>query len=206
MNTSFTEISGRNDKSPLYHLVGEYNTRIQEYEMSQNIIAAPAWMLAVLQHRPARVIEIGTSNGGLSNLLSSCTAHYGAEFITMDTRVGGDVNEYPLYGNSKFYQWDCFEHIDEIKSWIQGDGQTFLLCDGGNKPKEFNAFSEFLKVGDVIGAHDWLDEDVEDYSPLYWGWLETAQKDLNVAIIKHDLVDFEPAWFKWSAWCVKQKL
>jgi hypothetical protein len=35
----------RNDVSPFYHLVGGYNCRIQEYEMSQNIIAPAAWML-----------------------------------------------------------------------------------------------------------------------------------------------------------------
>ena len=204
MNISY-EDSGRNDKSPLYHLVGEYNCRIQEYEMSQNLIAPSAWMLAILQHRPSMVIEIGTDKGGLSNLLSSCTAHYGGVFHTMDIKVGGDCNKYPLYGNATFHQWDCFEHYAEIKDWVQKKGQCFLLCDGGNKPEEFNTFSEILKPGDVIGAHDWMDETVPSFSPLYWGWQETHTRDLSESIIRHALVDFMPEWFRWSAWCVKQK-
>jgi hypothetical protein len=203
MNIS-EKIPARNDKSPLYHLVGEYNTRIQEYEMSQNIIAPAAWMLAILQCRPSIVIEIGTSKGGLSNLLSSCTAHYGGEFVTMDTRVGGDVMEYPLYGKARFHNWDCFIRVEEIREMIERPGLCFVLCDGGNKPKEFNTFVEFLKPGDVIGAHDWMDETAPDYSPLYWGWQETHTKDLAEAIKIHALVDFMPEWFRWSAWCVKQ--
>ncbi len=195
----------RNDKSPLYHLVGEANCTIQGYEMSQNVIAAPAWMLAILQHKPSMVIEIGTCKGGLSNLISSCTAHIGAEFHTMDTMNGGEKNKYPLYGNASFHQWDCFKYIEEIKNWIRKPGMCFVLCDGGNKPREFNLFSDLIKTGDIIAAHDFLPNDVPDYTPLYWGCFETHQEYLDDAINRNGLVDFEPKWFKWSAWCVKQK-
>ena len=56
----YKENPHRNDLSPFYHLVGEYNCRIQEYEMSQNIVAPVAWMLAISIHKPSMVIEIGT--------------------------------------------------------------------------------------------------------------------------------------------------
>lgn len=98
---------------------------------------------------------------------------------------------------------DCFEKIDEIQEWIQRRGLCFVLCDGGNKPKEFNTFSKFLKSGDVISAHDYCDETVEGYSPLYWGWREVPLESIRGAIKSENLEDFEPAWFQFSAWkCV----
>lgn len=194
-----------NDMSPMYHRTGPYNMRIQEYEMSQNLIAPAAWGLAIMQHKPAMVIEIGTDKGGFSNLLSSFVAHYGGEFHTMDIRNGGLENQYPLYGNATFHQWDCFEHANAIGELIDRPGQCFVLCDGGNKKLEFSTFALALKPGDVIAAHDWADETVPNYSPDYWGCYETSTASLQPAIDKHKLVDFMPEWFHFSAWCVKQK-
>jgi hypothetical protein len=194
-----------NDKSPLYHLTGDYNVRVQEYEMSQNMIAPAAWSLAVMRHRPLMVIEIGTCKGGLSNLLSGCTAHYGGEFHTMDVHSGGEKNKYPLYGNATFHLWDCFEHAEEIGELIRRPGQCFVLCDGGNKVREFSRFAEFLKPGDVIGAHDWIDETIPNYSPDFWGCCEVRTPDLEPTFARHGLTDFMPEWFQYSAWCVKQR-
>jgi len=206
MNLNYEQSTGRNDLSPLYHLVGDYNCRIQEYEMSQNILAPAAWMMAILKHKPELVIEIGTCKGGLSNLLSSCTATYGGRFVTMDIHDGGEKHKYPLYGDAQFYQWDCFEHASTIAAMIKNKGLCFLLCDGGNKPKEFDFFSDSIKKGDIIAAHDYFPPDMElTYSPLYWGWRETHHEALEPAIKRNKLVPFSPDWFKLSAWCVMQK-
>lgn len=201
-----TEHGIENDLSPLYHLTGPYNMRIQEFEMSQNLIAPAAWALAIMRHKPSMVIEIGTDKGGFSNLLSSFVAHYGGEFHTMDIKSGGDTAGYPLYGNATFHQWDSFAHGDEIRALIyKYAGPCFILCDGGNKKAEFNHFSDFMKRGDVIAAHDWIDFTVPNYTPDYWGCCETQTHDLQPAIDKHGLVDFMPEWFQFSAWCVKQR-
>jgi hypothetical protein len=193
------------DLSPLYHLTGSHNVKINGLEMAQNLIAPAAWALAVLNHKPSMVIEIGTSKGGMSSLISGCVKTIGSEFHTLDVHDDGDYNQYSLYGNSRFHKWDCFEHVDEIIEWMSRPGLCFLLCDGGNKPKEFNLFSQFLKVGDVIGAHDWCDETVPNYSPIYWSCSETPTARIQEAIDKNNLVDFEPSWFRYSAWCVKRK-
>ncbi len=192
-----------NDPSPLYHLTGPYNMRIQEFEMSQNLIAPAAWALAILRHRPAMVIEIGTDKGGFSNLLSSFVAGYGGEFHTMDVKFGGDTAKYPLYGNATFHQWNCFEHINEMRVLMQRAGQCFLLCDGGDKKREFNFFADFLKPGDVIAAHDWRGEGNPPFD--FWSWSEITPENIQPAVAKHGLVDFMPEWFQFSAWCVKQK-
>lgn len=193
------------DLSPFYHRTGPYNCRIQEVEMSQNLIAPAAWMLAIMKLRPAMVIEIGTCKGGLSNLLSSCTAQYGGEFHTMDVRTGGQENQYPLYGNATFHHWNCFEHIKEIEALIQKPGLCFLLCDGGDKPKEFNTFAPFLKTGDVIAAHDFCDETIPNFSPEFWGCFETPIDRIMETITKFRLTLFYPEWFTYSAWCVRRR-
>jgi hypothetical protein len=192
------------DVSPLYHLTGGYNIRINDYEMAQNMIAPAAWALAILQYKPKLVIEIGTSKGGLSAILSECVAHVGGEFHTFDVHGGGDYNQYPLTGNATFHEGDCFDikHSDFIDNKLHAPGLAFLLCDGGNKVKEFNIFKGSLKRGDVIGAHDWCDETKPGYSPTYWGWLETPSAKLRL----EGTVEFMPLWFHWSAWCVRERL
>jgi hypothetical protein len=192
------------DVSPLYHLTGGYNVRINDYEMSQNMIAPAAWALAILQHKPKMVIEIGTSKGGLSAILSECVAHVGGEFHTFDIHSDGDYNKYPLTGNATFHEGDCFHwpNFDFICEKMERPGLCFLLCDGGNKPKEWNAFRQFLKPGDVIGAHDYCDEALPGYSPTYWGWLETPIAKLEMS----GMALWEDSWFHYSAWCVRQKL
>lgn len=196
------------DQSPLYHRTGPYNMRIQEFEMSQNLIAPAAWALAIIKHKPSMVIEIGTDKGGFSNLLSSFVATYGGEFHTMDIRNGGDENQYPLYGNAHFHQWDCFEPSSLLAILIliaKYPGKCFVLCDGGDKKRELATFSEFIKPGDVIACHDFIDETVLNYSPDYWGCCEVQLRHIQETIDKHGLVDFMPEWFQFSAWCVKQK-
>ena len=198
----YKENPHRNDLSPFYHLVGGYNCRIQEYEMSQNIVAPVAWMLAISIHKPSMVIEIGTDKGGLSNLISSVVATYGGEFHTMDINVGEKQNMYPLYGKSFSHQCNCFEHVDQIQRCIQLDVKCFVLCDGGDKKREFNTFSKFLKPGDVIGCHDFIDETIPNFTPDYWGCCEVQSKDLELDGLK----DFMPEWFKYSAWKVCEKI
>ena len=192
------------DLSPLYHLHGAYNIRINEREMSQNLIAPAAWALAIMLHKPKMVIEIGTSKGGLSALLADCVAHVGGEFHTFDIHGDGDFNQYPLRGNATFHLGGCFEfpHAKIIVDCLRAPGRCFLLCDGGNKPKEWNTFRQFLKRGDVIAAHDWCDETIPNYSPDFWIMLETPIARLNV----DGMIPFMDSWFHYSAWIVRERL
>ena len=50
-------------------------------------------------------------------------------------------------------------------------GLASLLCDGGNKAKEWKLLNISLKPGDMIGAHDWCDETMPKYQP---GLLDNA--------------------------------
>lgn len=196
----------RNDDiSPFYHLTGPYNCTMQGYEMAQNLVAPVAWMLAIQRYKPLNVIEIGTGAGGLSALLASVVAFYGGRFQTMDILDGDGQRKYGLHGNSTFYQWDCFEHVDDIAHWIQQPGQAFVLCDGGDKPREFNTFASYLKVGDVIGVHDYLECSPEN-EKRFWSHKEVSDAQIRDSMLDYQLIDFMYPWFKHSAWCVKQKV
>ena len=192
------------DLSPLYQLIGSYNIKINDREMSQNLIAPAAWALAVMLHKPKMVIEIGTSKGGMSALLADCVAHVGGEFHTFDIHGDGDFNQYPLRGNATFHLGDCFDikNSDFIDNQLYKPGLAFLLCDGGNKVKEWNLFKHSLKSGDIIGAHDWCDETMPKYSPDFWIMLETPTAKLNL----EGMELWMDSWFHYSAWCVRQKL
>lgn len=131
-------------------------------ELSQTIKAVWLWEL-VLEHQPfKRFIDIGTWKGNLSLFFYLYCRARDAEFYTYDVRNrwGEQLWKFKteLGFDKRFFQWDVFQHIEEIGALISQPGQTILFCDDGNKPREFNVFSKFLKAGDVIAVHDWNKE------------------------------------------------
>jgi hypothetical protein len=133
-------------------------------------------------------------------MLSHSTSLYGGIVITVDT---GHEIQYPLHGRHIVHQrTDCFDVAHLIAHRIQSSGMCFVLCDGGNKEKEFNTFSKFLKPGDVIGAHDWINDRIPNFNPDYWSWSEVSEFNLDLS----GLAPFMPEWFEKSAWFVRQKV
>lgn len=131
-------------------------------EMSQTTKAIWIWEL-VLEHQPfKRFIDIGTWKGNLSLFFYLYSKARSADFYTYDVRNlwGKFIKEFKIeLGFDKhFYQWDVFQHIQEIGNIIKQEGQSIVFCDNGNKPREFNTFAQFLKSGDIIAVHDWMKE------------------------------------------------
>jgi cephalosporin hydroxylase len=131
--------------------------------MQQNL-NAPAKISSFLNEiKPVRIIEIGTGMGGLSVLLKM----YGAEFVTYDTN-DTRIFDHGIFGalGIDYRRWDCFKRKDEIADMIGRKGTTLVMCDGGNKHKEFTTFATYLKSGDYICAHDYSND------PNIWRWSE----------------------------------
>jgi hypothetical protein len=106
------------------------------------------------------IIEIGFNRGALSLWLDknkNKKSKLVSYDITFDDKIIND-------NNIDFRLGDCFDEliINDIKSLIQLPGKTLLLCDGGNKEKEFEIYSKFLKKNDVIMLHDYAHSE-EDY-------------------------------------------
>ena len=148
------------------------------------------------------IIEIGTYNGGLTSWLFD-NLKEGGKLISYD--IDGTINT----TNRKdidFRVDDCFaaEPFKDIIELIQSEGRTLVVCDGGNKAKEFNIFSKYLKPNDVIIAHDYCENDEEWKEKTdYWQWpyeADTLPDLIQLAIKENNLTPYKYEQFKFLLW------
>ena len=106
------------------------------------------------------IIEFGSGSGGFSLYLALQAYQRDMQFATFDlwkthsaeTRLG------KLLGMSEHcYAGDLFDGsarrvINELPHPL------ILLCDNGEKPREFREFAPLLKAGDIIAVHDFGNE------------------------------------------------
>lgn len=148
------------------------------------------------------IIEIGTYNGGLTSWLYD-NKNPNAMVVSYD--IDGTIN-HTGRTDIDFRVEDCFEEkpFNDIISYIQRPGRTLVVCDGGDKPKEFSVFSEYLKSDDVIIAHDYSVSD-EHWKLVteYWQWPYASDTNYDVikdAIIKNGLEPYKDREFNFYLW------
>jgi len=105
--------------------------------------------------RPTTIIELGTGLGGLTVCLGLWAYMNGCKTFSFDIRHRHSNNAAIL----RTLKVACVT-ANIFRRWraiagLMGSGVVLLLCDGGDKVKEFNLFAQFLKPGDVIMAHDY---------------------------------------------------
>lgn len=166
---------------PLFNLDGT-STSPLGMPMCQNRLAVPTWSYAMEVHPPARVLEIGSYNGALATALGLHCRAIGAEMHTYDLNPC-DERIVPI-GRAlgvQFHTGSVWDAIREIGRLIASPGVTFVLCDGGDKPRELATFAPFCKPGDVIAAHDY--DAVHERDPSvpqperFWPWTEIRKAD-----------------------------
>lgn len=181
------------------------NSRFLGFPMSQNRYAVPAWSYFLEVHKPPRIVEIGTHCGGLTCCFAIAARNYGGRVWSFDPgdqrdQMGGDYLGWFNFLGIEFVNADCFapESEELIESIIANPGQCLLLCDGGDKRREFNHFARYLKAGDIIAAHD--------FASTAWPWQEIQERD--VAKVSHELrlEYFMKSIFEPTGWMVKVKL
>ena len=162
------------------------------------------------------VIEIGTSYGGLSLYLYEQSLQHDFNFITYDysgfrSGVWSERKQElkDAWNNELLFDFrdkDVFSPttITEISTILQNN-KCLLLCDGGDKPKEIQIYSEHLQSGSYIMGHD--------YSPnrMYfnkhtknkvWNWLELKDQDISETMKQHNLSKCDKYYtdFRDTAW------
>ena len=168
----------------------------------QNKNFYPAFEKLFAQENIVRVLEIGTATGGFIRAVRDLT---NAEIITYDvieTKHKVTLEENNISVNVK----SVFDDYETVEDYISGKGQVLVLCDGGNKIKEFDVFSKLLKSGDIIMAHDYsYDENLfQAYIKNHvWRWCEIQYKDIALAVESNNLEpvlteDFQEA--VWTCW------
>jgi predicted O-methyltransferase YrrM len=173
--------------------------------MSQNRYAIPAWSYLFEQLPPRRIIEIGTSVGGMTCLLAVACRAYGSDLYTFDiSPTMSAETELTLHAFAgKLLSVITGDVLDSdisaiIETIISRPGPSLVLCDGGNKVKEFRTFSQALKPGDVIAAHDFGATEA-------WPWEEIKIGQVADVVQAHGLSRFMEDVFEKTGWLVCRK-
>lgn len=194
----------QNDSISVYNGWGAQQT-YKVFEVFHNFIQSV---------KPRRILEIGTSIGGFTQFLKHTCDTLGLDthIISLDIyekhwysdilEMGVDLRLENIFVNN-------FEDIpEEYKEFIQGEGVTIVLCDGGDKVREFNLLSKFLKRGDYILGHDYaFDRQVFEQS-IYqkiWNWHELSESDILSCSQELNLIDYDRETFESVVWVCKRR-
>lgn len=157
-----------------------------------------------------QIIEIGTGGGGLAMFLKEQSDLYNIAFYTYEKNCGHLKNNTNFVNkNINLTEGDVFDDkiSAQIINQISQTGKTLVLCDGGNKIKEFNFFSQFLKSGDIIMAHDYApNKDIFEvqYKDKIWNWHEIDDSHIQQSCDNNFLKKYYSE-FEQIAWTCRQK-
>jgi hypothetical protein len=167
-------------------------------------------------YKPSRVLEIGTFHGGLTfiirDLLDLNNLH-DSDLLTYDVNTPNFMIE--LLGDKKivtktknlfshtYQDFSSTESRQELFDFINQNGTTIVLCDGGSKKNEFKLISGLLKSGDIIMAHDYSpnnDYFENNVKNKYWNWLEIQDSDIEASCLENNLKPLMSDEFIKVAW------
>jgi cephalosporin hydroxylase len=171
--------------------------------------------------KPKRIIEIGTQYGGFTLMLKDILLSAGLnDFLirTYDVKNPLFLMQHPeLDERIEIKVEDIFnyhpfsikeEKIKELKDFMSDDTPNIILCDGGNKIKEFNVFSDIIKSGDIIMAHDYaynIEKFENEIKGNVWNWMEIQESDISECSKRNNLSFFMGDDFQNVAWVCKKK-
>ncbi|NBO70611.1 MAG: class I SAM-dependent methyltransferase [Bacteroidetes bacterium] len=170
----------------------------------QNKNFYPAFEKLFAEENIVRVLEVGTATGGFIRAVRDLT---NAEIITYDvlqTKHKATLEDNNITVNVK----SVFDDFDFVEDYISKKGQVLVLCDGGNKIKEFEVFSRILKSGDIIMAHDYsYDENLyQAYIKNHvWRWCEIQYKDIALSVAENNLEPYMTEEFQEAVWTCWKK-
>ena len=110
-----------------------------------------------------RVVELGTGEGGFTIFLAVHMSMRGGEVITFDV----DHNKMPtptrkllkaLQVRAVVANVFAEETVNEIRGLLSSAERKLLICDNGDKEREFEVYAPFVRPGDLILVDDWRTE------------------------------------------------
>lgn len=178
----------------------------------------PVWEAFLLQTRPARLLEIGTADGGFilslkdrMNVINPDCEVRSYDILARDwypfLRSGGvDVRVENMFT----YAYDDLlpEQREEVRQFIHRPGTSVVICDGGSKKNEFRLLAPLLKEGDYILAHDYAvtrEQFDADINGRLWNWCEITERDLHDASVACHLAPRMAEAFRTIMWVCKER-
>lgn len=168
--------------------------------------------------KPARIVEIGTAGGGFTLFLRDTLNSLG---LTSSEIISFEVSEMSWYEELRNQNIDIkivnifdqpylnLEKPEMVVPFIQQPGTTLVLCDGGHKITEFNTLAPYIKPGDFIMAHDYIDtwENFRNnYVDKIWNWCEVEEKYIEKISLEQNLMHFNKEVFDDVVWVCKKKI
>jgi hypothetical protein len=164
--------------------------------------------------KPVRILEIGTALGGFTEFLKIIT-----DELNLNTKIlSYDISERPWYNQmiekgidvrvENIFNEDWTGVKQDVVDFVQQDGLTIVLCDGGWKIGEFKIFSKLIKDNDFILAHDYsfskeiYELEIKD---KIWNWCEITESDIQESVIENNLKSYNQDKFSQSVWVCKIK-
>ena len=164
--------------------------------------------------KPQRILEIGTALGGFTQFLKKVSdeSNLNINILSYDINRMGWYDDMVKEGIDVRVEDVFINNYSEVKQevidYIQQDGLTIVLCDGGNKVGEFNILSNYIKPGDFIMAHDYVDNRenfIENYNKKIWNWHEIEESNIADACNKNNLQSYKSEIFNNVVWVCKIK-
>jgi hypothetical protein len=166
--------------------------------------------------KPKQIFEIGTFDGGLTLMIRDILDEINLSSTTIRTYDLNDQKRLKsknrnieiLTENLFSYSYSELEKEDVVKEFIQRNGRTIVLCDGGSKKNEFRLLSKFLKEGDIIMAHDYSPNQEyfnQHINNKIWNWLEIQDSDINESCEQYNLSPYMEEELRNVVWVCKIK-
>ena len=164
--------------------------------------------------KPNRILEIGTALGGFTEVLKIIT-----DELNLDTKIlSYDISERQWYHQmiekgidvrvENIFNEDWTGVKQEVVDFVQQNGTTIVLCDGGWKIGEFKIFSKLIKEGDYILAHDYsISKEIyeSEIKDKIWNWCEITEQDIEESVIENNLKSYNQDKFSQAVWVCKVK-
>jgi cephalosporin hydroxylase len=198
--------------------------------MQQTPIAVLALNKLINAHNFDTIIEFGTHDAGLSLLFSMYC--FGSRVPAVSDNLNEPIlykNNTISKIPKKFYtfditirdkNWSAFcqklgaeviigdiltddKLINDIGSLITNGGKVLILGDNGDKVKEFEIYSKYLKSGDFFMLHDWsYDESTFEQNKKnnIWFSMETNFKLIEDTMKKNNIIQVYNNVFDKAVW------
>jgi cephalosporin hydroxylase len=187
------------------------------YAAMQHAAAIDVFRRFIARVRPKRIVEIGTAQGGFTLALRHLLDEAGLSAAVVKSF---DINRCPWFetleqSNLELITEDVFHPAysaltkpELIVPFIREPGVTVVLCDGGYKIGEFNLLARYIKEGDYILAHDYIETETafqQDFLGKVWDWHEVREIDIAESCWEHGLEDYQQDEFSNVVWVCKKK-